>query len=129
MESYIVKAFVKGIFKTSGALLVLGVGMFIYENYKITKNFKITEIKKSKFQEGIDYEIDTEKQETETKQRDVSIGVNSVGDVAVIKTDKDDSGQLYVRGTIFKACGELNKEKETPETEIVNKDFKQLFTF
>lgn len=34
MDSYIVKAFVKGIFKTSGSLFVLGVGLLIYNKVK-----------------------------------------------------------------------------------------------
>ena len=42
MNSYIVKSFIKGIFKTSGSLLVLGVGVLIYNKLKDTQ-YKKTE--------------------------------------------------------------------------------------
>jgi large-conductance mechanosensitive channel len=69
MESYIFKAFVKGIMKTSGAFLVLGVGIFIYDKItpmlnKITKTQeKETETQETETQE-------TETQETETQEEE-----------------------------------------------------------
>ena len=128
MESYIVKAFVKGIFKASGGLLVLGISLFIYDNVNKILTKETKEVQERDIGNGI------------------SIGVNSIDDVEVYKTDKDDNGQLYAKGHIFKACGKLNKEKETEETDLgnlyvkgtifeklnketQNKDFKKLFTF
>lgn len=122
MESYIFKAFVKGIFKTSGALLVLGVGMFIYENSN-----KLWE-----------KHCGDEKQKSECLNEFIienrfSMGIDhTTGDITVLKTDEDETGQLYVRGHVFKSFGKLKQETETQEKEtqqIVDKDFKQLFTF
>lgn len=133
MESYIFKAFVKGIMKTSGGLLVLGIGMCIYDNVNLGKvwekhcgdNYKACSAEIEKIKRFNEY---------------------TNGDITVLKTDKDDTGQLYVRGHIFKAWGKLNQEKKTEiqesefeadeiETnceqsqETENKDFKKLFTF
>lgn len=56
MNSYIVKSFIKGIFKTSGTLLVLGVGVFIYSTINKLKD---TQHKKMET-ENLSSDIDTE---------------------------------------------------------------------
>ena len=61
MESYMFKAFVKGIMKTSGAFLVLGVGMFIYDKINPMLN-KITKTQ------------ETETQEKETQKSEMELG-------------------------------------------------------
>jgi hypothetical protein len=97
------KAFVKGIFKTTGTLCVLGIGMFIYT--KINPMF--IQIKECKFQEGIETE-------TQTQESKFQEGIDY--EIDEIEETQEESQEEIIES-----------QDETKEEE--SQDFKKLFTF